>query len=48
VAIRLALFIRRRPLVLVALSVAATLLGAALGLHYHGHGPVVGLWDGPV
>ena len=47
-ATKLALFLRRRPLVLVALAVAASVVGGHFGLpslHKHGGG---GLWDGPV
>ncbi len=47
-ATKLALFLRRHPLAVVALSVAAAAVGAAFG--HVGHGPHHwhGLWDGPV
>jgi len=47
VAIKLAVFLRRHPLVPVSLAVAAAAVGAFLGHPGHGHGGW-GLWDGPV
>jgi len=44
---KLALFLRRRPLVLLAIAVAATVVGGHFGLSLHKHG-TGGLWDGPV
>lgn len=40
---KLAVFLRRHPLILLALSVAAAAINAKFGGH-HGKG----LWDGPV
>jgi len=48
VATRLALFLRRRPLVLVALAVVAAVVGGHIGLPIHLKHPAGGLWDGPV
>jgi hypothetical protein len=45
VATKLALFLRRHPLAVVALAVAAAAVGAAFG---HGPHHWHGLWDGPV
>ena len=39
---KLAVFLRKHPLILLALSIAA----AAIGAHFGHHGK--GLWDGPV
>ncbi len=41
-ATKLALFLRKHPLLVLALSIAAAAVGARFG--HHG----VGLWDGPV
>jgi hypothetical protein len=42
VATKFVVFLRKYPLLVLALSIAAAALGARLG--HHG----VGLWDGPV
>lgn len=47
-AIKLAVFLRRHPLIPVALTVATAAVGALFGHHHAGHNGGRGLWDGPV
>jgi hypothetical protein len=47
VAIKFAVFLRKHPLIPVALTVAWAVVGAFFG-HHAGHNNGRGLWDGPV
>jgi len=52
VASKIALLARRRAAVVIALTLLAAFAGACNGNGHsgegHSHGPVVGLWDGPL
>ena len=47
-AIKLAVFLRKHPLIPVAVAFASAAVGAFFGHHHPGHNGWSGLWDGPV